>query len=173
MAISYNWLYDVLSAEERERIRLNIAYKGVMPLIQDWADPATRLPIGTHLKPWGNWWVNCIAPAGIAALAIYGEERTVSWETGWAMARPEDEEEPLSARWVRLVREAMDWFWRFEGGSVPRLEKARMGACSGTSMPVSGTSRTTRCSGLRRARALLSSGMNRVLPPRNPGIPCR
>lgn len=135
MGIAYDWLCEGLSTEERDRIRLNIAYKGIMPLIQDWADPATRLPIATHIKPWGNWWINCIAPAGVAALAIYGEERTMRWETGWPLARPEAEEEALSARWVRLVKEALEWFWRFEGGHVPHLEKALFWDPEGTYYP--------------------------------------
>lgn len=135
IAYGYDWLYDFLSPEDRDRIRLNIAYKGIMPLIQDWADPSTRLPVATHIKPWGNWWVNCIAPAGAAALAIYGEERTERWETGWPLARPAAEEETLTARWARLVKEAMDWFWRFEGGSVPKLEKELFWEPEGTYYP--------------------------------------
>lgn len=135
MGIAYDWLYNVLSTEERDCIRLNIAYKGIMPLMQDWADPSTRLPIATHIKPWGNWWVNCIAPAGVAALAVYGEERTVRWETCWPLERPHTEEEPMSARWVRLVKEAMDWFWVFEGGYVPKLEKELFWEPEGTYYP--------------------------------------
>ncbi|MFH1006430.1 MAG: heparinase II/III family protein [Candidatus Latescibacterota bacterium] len=135
MGMAYDWLYNVLSVEDRERIRLAISYKGIMPLIQDWADPATRLPTACHIKPWGNWWVNCIAPAGVAALAIYSEENTVRWETCWPLERPDTQEEPMSARWVRLVKEAMDWFWVFEGGYVPKLEKALFWDPEGTYYP--------------------------------------
>ncbi|NJD04787.1 MAG: hypothetical protein FIA99_19795 [Ruminiclostridium sp.] len=98
----YDWLYNFMSEKERHRARTCLLYKGILPLVQDWADPLTRLPLSTHMLPWGNWWQNCIAPAGEAAMAIYGEH-------------------PLTERFARLCREASDWFFRFEGASVPDM----------------------------------------------------
>lgn len=86
-ACGYDWLYDFMGESERHRLRTCLLFKGAQPLVQDWADPHTRLPLSTHIRPWGNWWQNCIAPAGEAAIALYGEH-------------------PLAERFVRLCREA-------------------------------------------------------------------
>ncbi|MBI2915028.1 MAG: heparinase II/III-family protein [Firmicutes bacterium] len=101
-ACGYDWVYDFMSETERHRLRTCLLYKGILPLVQDWADPLTRLPLSTHILPWGNWWQNCIAPAGEAAMALYGEH-------------------PLAERFGRLCKEASDWFFRFEGASVPDM----------------------------------------------------
>ena len=103
-AWGYDWLYDFMSEAERHRLRTCLLYKGILPLVQDWADPLTRLPLSTHILPWGNWWQNCVAPAGEATMALYGEH-------------------PLTRRFTRLCKEASDWFFRFEGGAVPEMPK--------------------------------------------------
>ncbi|MBI2915054.1 MAG: hypothetical protein HYY08_03900 [Firmicutes bacterium] len=104
----YDWLYNFMSEGERQRLRTCLLYKGILPLVQDWADPLTRLPLATHMLPWGNWWQNCIAPAGEALMSLYGEH-------------------PLTGRFSRLLREASDWFFRFEGAAVPDLPEELLG----------------------------------------------
>ncbi|NJD02664.1 MAG: hypothetical protein FIA99_08730 [Ruminiclostridium sp.] len=101
-SLGYDWLYDFMSEAERHRLRTCLLYKGILPLIQDWADPLTRLPLSTHMLPWGNWWQGCIANAGEAIMAIYDEH-------------------PLTKRFAKLCKEASDWFFRFEGASVPDM----------------------------------------------------
>jgi hypothetical protein len=72
--------------------------------------------VATHIKPWGNWWSTCISGAGTAALVLLGEN-------------------DQSERWIRLAKEAMDWFWSFKGGYVPKLEKELPWAPEGTYYP--------------------------------------
>ena len=116
-ACGYDLLYDFMSEAERHRLRTCLLYKGILPLVQDWADPLTRLPLSTHILPWGNWWQNCIAPAGEATMALYGEH-------------------PLTERFARLCKEASDWFFRFEGATVPEMpEEQLVGDVSGTYYP--------------------------------------
>lgn len=103
-ACGYDWLYEYMSEPERHRVRTCLLYKGILPLVQDWADPFTRLPLSTHIRPWGNWWQNCIAPAGEACMALWGEH-------------------PLVERHARLCREGSDAFFRFAGASVPDLPR--------------------------------------------------
>ncbi|MFH1008294.1 MAG: heparinase II/III-family protein, partial [Candidatus Latescibacterota bacterium] len=117
VACGYDWLYDAMSERERHRLRTCLLYKGILPLVQDWADPLTRLPLSTHILPWGNWWQNCIAPAGEAVMALYGEH-------------------PLTARFAQLCREGSDVFFRFEGASVPEMPQELLtGDTAGTYYP--------------------------------------
>jgi len=101
-ACGYDWLHNYMSETERHRLRTCLLYKGILPLVQDWADPLTRLP--PHRIPAGNWWENCIAPAGEGAVALYGEH-------------------PLAERFVRLCKEASDQWFTFEGGAIPDMPK--------------------------------------------------
>ncbi|NJD02666.1 MAG: hypothetical protein FIA99_08740 [Ruminiclostridium sp.] len=115
-ACCYDWLYDFMSFEERDRIRFCLAYKGVQPLIQDWADSYTRLPLISHNKPWGNWWSVSIGGAGIGALALLGEH-------------------PLAERWLKLCKEGIEWFFNFEGASVPKVDPELYQEPEGTYYP--------------------------------------
>ncbi|MBI2915039.1 MAG: heparinase II/III-family protein [Firmicutes bacterium] len=117
-ACGYDWLYDFMTESERHRLRTCLLYKGILPLVQDWADPLTRLPLSTHMLPWGNWWQGCVAPPGEAVMAIYGEH-------------------PLTERFARLCKEASDWFFRFEGAAVPDMpeELLTAGDTPGTYYP--------------------------------------
>jgi hypothetical protein len=116
-ACGYDWLYNFMNESERHRLRTCLLYKGILPLVQDWADPLTRLPLSTHILPWGNWWQNCIAPAGEAAMALYGEH-------------------PLAERFARLCREGSDGFFHFEGATVPEMPgELLVGDVAGTYYP--------------------------------------
>lgn len=107
-AYCYDWLYDVLSEEERECIRFNLAYKGIMPAIHDWADPLTRTPVASHLKPNGNWWLHCTAVAGEAALALLDHSPT----------------QDIALRWVGLAKDAVRQFIEAGPATIPELEDA-------------------------------------------------
>ncbi|NJD04068.1 MAG: hypothetical protein FIA99_16065 [Ruminiclostridium sp.] len=52
--LGYDWLFNYMNEAERHRLRTCMLYKGILPLVQDWADPYTRLPLVSHIKPWGN-----------------------------------------------------------------------------------------------------------------------
>lgn len=84
--------------------------------MQDWTDPLTRLPLSTHIRPWGNRRQNCIATAGEAAMALYGEH-------------------PLAERFARLCRETSDLFFQFEGGEVPLQSEELQLSRAGTRYP--------------------------------------
>ena len=68
MAYGYDILYDVLHEEERTRIACAIRDRGVMPLLEDWLLPKTRIHALDSMGH--NWWAVCIGLAGVALLPI-------------------------------------------------------------------------------------------------------
>lgn len=77
-AIGYDCVYDLLSEEERDRIRGALIGLGVRPTLQDWVFPATRVHALDSMGH--NWWAVMIALAGVGALAVLDEEPVAA---GW------------------------------------------------------------------------------------------
>lgn len=85
-----------LPATERDRIADTLVTRGLLPLMQDWLLPGTRIHC---LDTMGhNWWVVCHSMAGIGALAMLGRH-------------------PEAASWVARIDRAMP-LWFGYGGSV-------------------------------------------------------
>ena len=68
LALGYDLIYDMLTQDERDTIALAILNKGVMPLLQDWVLPETRIHALDSMGH--NWWSVCIGLAGAALLPI-------------------------------------------------------------------------------------------------------
>lgn len=99
VATAYDWLHRFLSEDDRHVIRDGLIRLGVEPLIESWADPESRQYVPRHQIASGNWWSVCNSGAGIAALALLGED-------------------PRAEEWVYLVREAIAWYLCYAGGDV-------------------------------------------------------
>lgn len=115
-ACGYDWLYDFMTETERHRLRTCLLYKGILPIVQDYADPLTRLPVASHMKPYYNFWQVSVALAGEATMALYREH-------------------PLAERYARLCKDASDWWFRFEGWTVPVLPKRQQDLRAGSYFP--------------------------------------
>jgi len=96
---AYDWLYNWLSDEDRNVIREGLVRLGIRPLIHDWANPDTYSQVERHQLAAGNWHAVCNGGAGIAALAVLGEE-------------------PEAHRWVRLLEDAIRWYFVYRGRDV-------------------------------------------------------
>jgi len=99
IATAYDWLYNWLSDEDRNVIREGLVRLGIRPLVRDWANPDTYSQIERHQLAAGNWHAVCNSGAGIAALAVLGEE-------------------PEAQLWVRLVEDAIRWYFVYRGCDV-------------------------------------------------------
>ncbi|MBU4271583.1 MAG: heparinase II/III family protein [Planctomycetes bacterium] len=115
-ACGYDWLYDFMTEAERHRLRTCLLYKGILPIVQDYADPLTRLPVASHMRPYYNFWQVSVALAGEATMALYREH-------------------PLAERYARLCKDASDWWFRFEGWTVPVLPKRQQDLRAGSYFP--------------------------------------
>ncbi len=71
MSTIYDQFYEEFSEKERKTIRDALFSKGILPLLDDWINPGTRIHA---LDTMGhNWWAVCIAGAIIGLCAIYDE----------------------------------------------------------------------------------------------------
>lgn len=77
-ATGYDALYDFLSHADRKKIAEIIINKAVLPTLDDWVLPGTRIH---SLDSMGhNWWGVCISGAGLCALALLGNDpRAQGW----------------------------------------------------------------------------------------------
>lgn len=73
-AIAYDWLYSILTPEERLRVRQSLA---------DWAQKMYDASAGDYQDPWSNWWRKAYmqnhhwtnnSALGMAGLALLGED---------------------------------------------------------------------------------------------------
>ncbi len=77
-AAGYDALYDFLSVDERKRIAEAIARLGILPTLNDWVLPERRIHALDSMGH--NWWSVCVSLAGVAALALLGDdERAPEW----------------------------------------------------------------------------------------------
>ena len=78
IAKGYDAIYDYLSKEDRKTIVDGVVRMGILPALNDWVLPETR--IHTLNSMGHNWWSCCVDMAGIASLAIINEDsRAASW----------------------------------------------------------------------------------------------
>lgn len=72
LAVAYDAVYDILSAEERRKIADGLYNLAVEPLLGDWILDPSRIH---SLNSMGhNWWTSCAGMGGLLALAISNEK---------------------------------------------------------------------------------------------------
>lgn len=76
-AIGYDWLYDWLTAEQREKLREEVVENGLTPILDIYRGVGVK-DYGWAWKTPDNWTLECGSGALMAALAICDEERDVS-----------------------------------------------------------------------------------------------
>lgn len=74
----YDALHDTLSEAERKTIAEAMVRLAVLPILNDWVLPGTRIHSFDSMGH--NWWGVCVAGAGLCALALLGDEpRAPQW----------------------------------------------------------------------------------------------
>lgn len=72
LALAYDAIYDLLTADERQKIADGLYNLAVEPLLGDWILEPTRIH---SLNSMGhNWWTSCAGMGGLLALAISNEK---------------------------------------------------------------------------------------------------
>jgi len=72
-AVAFDAIYPSLTDEQRREVRDIVLRLGVMPTLGDWILPGKRFH---SLDSMGhNWWGVCVSGAGVAALALLGEDK--------------------------------------------------------------------------------------------------
>ncbi len=90
VATGYDALYAFLSPGERQTIATALTRMGIHPTLEDWLLPETRIHALDSMGH--NWWAVCISNAGVAALALLGDD-------------------PHAPEWISRVNEAIvQWF---------------------------------------------------------------
>lgn len=75
LGLAYDWLYNGLTPAERDRLRSVIVAKGLEPIFKADADK-----VWWSIWPRGNWGAVIFGQAGVAALALLGDEpRAAEW----------------------------------------------------------------------------------------------
>jgi len=76
--VGYDSIHDFLSPDERKTIAEAMIRLGILPTLNDWILPEKRIHALDSMGH--NWWSVCVAEAGVAALALLGEEpRAEEW----------------------------------------------------------------------------------------------
>ncbi|MGH9345448.1 MAG: hypothetical protein ACRD19_17000, partial [Terriglobia bacterium] len=75
MGTGYDALYNQFSAAERHTVAAAIIRMGILPTLEDWLAPRTRIHALDSMGH--NWWAVCISSAGVAALALVGDDEKV------------------------------------------------------------------------------------------------
>lgn len=77
-ATAYDALHSFLTPKERHEIADALIRLGIQPLLDDWLRPGTRIHSFDSMGH--NWWGVCVSAAGVAALALLGDEpRAGEW----------------------------------------------------------------------------------------------
>ncbi|MGH9338017.1 MAG: heparinase II/III family protein, partial [Acidobacteriota bacterium] len=77
-AAGYDALHDSLPVNERKQIAGAIARLGILPTMNDWVLPERRIHALDSMGH--NWWSVCVSLAGVAAVALLGDdERAPEW----------------------------------------------------------------------------------------------
>lgn len=94
-ALGYDLIIDTLTPEEEAIITGALINKGIMPLLEDWVLPNTRIHALDSMGH--NWWSVCIGLAGIGLISVY-------------------EKVPQAEEWMSLILEALRGFCSYPGG---------------------------------------------------------
>jgi hypothetical protein len=77
-AAGYDALYHLLSETERKTIVEVMVRLGILPILNDWVLPGTRVHSFDSMGH--NWWGVCVSGAGLCALALLGDDpRAQGW----------------------------------------------------------------------------------------------
>lgn len=71
-AVGYDCIYDLLDEAERSKIKDALVRLGVLPILQDWVFPETRIHALDSMGH--NWWNVMIPLAGVGVIAVLNEE---------------------------------------------------------------------------------------------------
>ncbi|MFP5041948.1 heparinase II/III family protein [Parasediminibacterium sp. JCM 36343] len=99
VAIGYDAIYDYLTKEERKTIVDGVVHNGILPALNDWVLPGTR--IHTLNSMGHNWWSSCVDMAGLAAMAVLNDNEAAS---GWVEAVSKGSEE-----WMRFTGDELQF----------------------------------------------------------------
>jgi len=93
-AAGIDWLGDALSDADRRTACEALARLGVAPLVGDWIGPEGRVHALDSMGH--NWWMVCVAAAGVGALCLLGED-------------------DRAEGWVKRIVEGIPEFFRYPG----------------------------------------------------------
>jgi len=93
-ATGYDAIHDTLAPEARAEIADGLIRLGILPTLEDWILPERRVHALDSMGH--NWWSVCVAQAGLAALALVGED-------------------PRAEGWVRDVSDGLDLWFHYRG----------------------------------------------------------
>jgi len=96
-AVGYDCIHDVLTADLRAEIAGAVTRLGILPTLDDWVLPEKRVHALDSMGH--NWWSVCVAQAGLAALAVLGEE-------------------PRAEGWVEAAADALDLWFDYRGNPL-------------------------------------------------------
>lgn len=68
MAVGFDYLHDYISEEQRKKLADAICKNGVIPILEDWVLPGSRIHALDSMGH--NWWSVCISFAGIALCVL-------------------------------------------------------------------------------------------------------
>lgn len=103
VATAYDWIYGFLSEDERAAVRAALLRLGVLPILENWADPRTMRYVPRHQLPAGNWWSVCNSGGGIAALAMLPEV-------------------PDARKWLGMFADAIRAYLVYPGGDTWNID---------------------------------------------------
>lgn len=90
MGAGYDALHAALPVADRKTIADATARMGILATLEDWLAPQTRIHALDSMGH--NWWAVCVASAGVASLALLGDD-------------------PRAPDWLNLVNEGLaQWF---------------------------------------------------------------
>lgn len=92
--VGYDAIHDFLSPADRKAIAGSLVRLGILPTLDDWILPEKRIHALDSMGH--NWWSVCVAMAGVAALALLGDE-------------------PRAPEWVDRVARGLDLWFEYRG----------------------------------------------------------
>ena len=93
-ALAWDCIYDTLSEDDKKVIADGMISNGILPLIEDWVLPGTRVHALDSMGH--NWWSVCVGLAGVGICAIY-------------------EHIPQADDWLRQIHYALQGFIDYKG----------------------------------------------------------
>jgi hypothetical protein len=93
-AVGYDCIHDFLSDTERTFVAGSMVRRGIRPTLNDWVLGGERIHALDSMGH--NWWSVCVSMAGLAALALQGDE-------------------PQAEAWVQEVSDAFPEWFHYQG----------------------------------------------------------